>query len=199
MSAGTETVGGTSTAVEVAPPTLDAAGRYRARGSYSAVTVGVYVVVILLLYFVVLRSPLASNPYAVYLLIAATVFLLVRYFSTGYTIDDSYLRAWRLVGSRRVPLAEVRKIEFMQLRDLSPTGFFGSWGYRGRMWSPFIGKFDGIYTDPTGILVSSGSEPLFISPVAPEAFARELSRRARSYSGTLTVDHGQPFPDARDQ
>lgn len=199
MAADAKSSGASAPAGEVAPPALDEAGRYRARGSYSAVTVGVYAVVILLLYFVVLRSPIVSNAYAIYFLIAVTVFLLVRYFSTGYSIDDTYLRARRLVGSRRIPLAEVRKIEFMRLRDLSPTGFFGAWGYRGRMWSPYIGKFDGIYTDPAGILISSGSEPLFISPARSEEFARELSRRARSYSGTLSVDHGQPPVERPDQ
>jgi hypothetical protein len=152
----------------------------------------VYVLVELLLYFVVLRSPIVSNPLAIYFLILATLFLFVRYLSTGYLIDDSYLYARRLLGSRRVPLRDIRKIEYIQLRDLSPTGFFGSWGYRGRMWSPYVGKFDGIYTDPAGILVSEATVPLFISPREPERFARELSRRARSYAGPLTVDHGHP-------
>jgi len=156
------------------------------------VTVGVYVVVVLLLYFVVLRSPIASNADAIYFLIAATVFLLLRYLSTGYWIDDTFLHARRILGSRRVPLRDIRKIEFYQLRDLSPTGFFGSWGYRGRMWSPYIGKFDGIYTDPAGILVSEATVPLFISPRNPDRFARELSRRTRSYAGPLAVDHGHP-------
>jgi hypothetical protein len=156
------------------------------------VTVGVYAVVVLLLYFVVLRSPIASNAYAIYFLIAVTLFLLVRYLSTAYAIDDSFLYARRLFGSRRVPLRDIRKIEYIRLRDLSPTGFFGSWGYRGRMWSPYIGKFDAIYTDPSGILVSEAEVPLFISPARPESFARELSRRARSYAGPLSVDHGHP-------
>ena len=174
------------------PPPLDEKGRYHAHGSISGVTLGVYVVVILLLYFVVLRSSIATNAYAVYFIIGATVFLLLRYLSTNYTIDDTFLYARRLFGSRRVPLRDVRKIEFYKLRDLSPTGFFGSWGYRGRMWSPYIGKFDGIYTDPAGILVSETGVPLFISPSQPERFARELSRRARSYAGPLAVDHGHP-------
>jgi hypothetical protein len=155
----------------------------------------VYVLVILLLYFVVLHSPIVTNPYAIYFVIGATVFLLLRYLSTGYSIDDSFLHARRILGSRRVALNDVRKIEFVRLRDLSPTGFFGSWGYRGRMWSPYLGKFDGIYTDPSGILVTASDVPLFISPRDPEAFARELSRRARSYSGSLTVDHGRPTPE----
>ncbi len=63
------------------------------------------------------------------------------------------------------------------------------------MWSPYVGKFDGIYTDPAGILVSASGVPLFISPRNPEEFARELSRRARSYSGSLVVDHGRPTPE----
>ena len=119
-------------------------------------------------------------------------FFLVRYATTNYRIDDSYLYARRILGSRRVPLAEIRKIELMRLRDLSPTGFFGSWGYRGRMWSPFIGELDAIYTDPTGLLVTEGGVPLFISPHDPEEFARELSRRVRSYTTALTVDDGLP-------
>lgn len=178
---------------------MDAKGRYRTRGAFSAVTVGVYVALLLLLYFVGLKSPISSNPFGIYLLIAVTAFLLARYFSTNYSIDDSYLRARRILGARRLPLAEIRKIEFMQLRDLSPTGFFGAWGYRGRMWSPYIGKFDGIYTDPMGILVTAGEVPLFISPADPESFARELSRRARSYSASLSIDHGRPSSPGPDQ
>jgi hypothetical protein len=173
-------------------PKLDAAGRYHAHGTISAITVGVYVVLILLIYFFVI--PLSSNPYVVYLLVVGTAFLLVRYASTGYSIDDAYLHARRILGGRRVPLSEIRKIEFMALRDLSPTGFFGSWGYRGRMWSPFIGAFDAIYTDPVGILVTGGPYPLFISPRGRAAFARELSRRVRSYTGALAVDAGFEAP-----
>ncbi len=176
------------------PPTprLDAKGRFHVRGTYSAVTVGVYAVLLLVLYFVVLPSSIDSNPVYVYAIMAGTLFLLVRYFSTSYTIDDTYLVAWRILGSRRTRLEEVRKIEFMALRDLSPTGFFGSWGYRGRMWSPYISSFDAIYTDPVGLLVSGGPYPLFISPQDREGFARELSRRVRSYAGPLSVDVGAP-------
>lgn len=175
-----------------APGRLDTWGRYRARGTYDPVTVGVYVVVILLLYFVISRSSLVTNPDVIYFLMGVTLFFLLRYFSTQYWIDDTYVHARRILGSRRVPLAEIRKIEFMKLRDLSPTGFFGSWGWRGRMWSPHISKFDGIYTDPTGLLITPTEVPLFISPKDPDAFARELSRRVRSYTGPLTVDAGAP-------
>ena len=171
---------------------LDASGRYRAWGTVSPATVGAYVLVILLLYFVVLRSSYDSNPDLIYVLILGTLFLLFRYFSTNYAIDHRYLRARRILGGRRVTLAEIRKIEYMRLRDLSPTGFFGSWGYRGRMWSPLVGPFDAVYTDPTGLLVTAGGVPVFISPRDPVGFARELSRRARSFSAELSVDAGQP-------
>ena len=173
---------------------LDAAGRYHAHGTISYVTVGVYIVLLLLLYFFVLPSPLDSNHYLVFVLMAGTIFLLIRYATTSYTIDDSDLRAWRILGPRRMPLSDIRKIEFMALRDLSPTGFFGAWGYRGRMWSPYISSFDAVFTDPVGLLITGGPYPMFISPRNREAFARELSRRARSYTGPLTVDVG--FPDA---
>ena len=62
------------------------------------------------------------------------------------------------------------------------------------MWSPSIGKFDAVYTDPAkGILVSEGDVPLYISPVNLPEFARELSRRVRSYTGRLAVDVGDPL------
>jgi len=91
-----------------------------------------------------------------------------------------------------VNLHEVRKIQFVNLGDLSPGGFFGSWGWRGRMWTPSIGRIDAIYTSPKGILITAGEIPLFISPHDPSAFARELSRRVRSYRAPLVVDDGAP-------
>jgi hypothetical protein len=120
---------------------------------------------------------------------------LVRYLSTTYSIDGVYLHAWRLLGGVRVRLDRVRRIEYVSLRDLSPTGgIFGSWGWRGRMWSPLIGRFDAIYTDGArGILVTAGEFPLYFSPHNPDAFARELSRRVRSYTGRLAVDVGDPL------
>lgn len=61
------------------------------------------------------------------------------------------------------------------------------------MYSQLIGEFDSIYTDAaTGLLVSAGAYPVYISPKDSEAFARELSRRARSYSGPLLKDVGNP-------
>jgi hypothetical protein len=174
------------------PPALDARGRYRAAGELSYITIGVYVFLILILYFVVLPSPAISYRWGIEVVIVITVFFLVRYLSTTYSIDDAYLRAWRIAGGRRVRLADVRKIEVVRLRELSPTGFFGSWGWRGRMWSPLIGPFDAIYSDPTGLLVTADGVPLFISPRHVDEFARELSRRVRSYTGPLSVDAGAP-------
>jgi len=121
------------------------------------------------------------------------VFFLARYLSTTYSLDDTHLRAWRLAGSRRVRLDTVRRIEYGSMRELSPTGFLGSWGWRGRMWSPSVGSFDAVYTDPAkGLLVTGEGVPIYISPTDLQEFARELSRRVRSYSGRLQVDVGDP-------
>jgi hypothetical protein len=179
-------------AVPAKLPVLDEHGRYRAAGELSYITIGVYVFLILILYLVVLPSPAVSYQWGIDAIIVITVFFLVRYLSTSYSIDDVHLRAWRIAGGRRVRLADVRKIEMVRLRDLSPTGFFGSWGWRGRMWSPLFGSFDAIYSDPTGLLVTADGVPLFISPRHLDEFARELSRRVRSYTGPLDVDAGQP-------
>ena len=129
---------------------------------------------------------------------AISIFLLLslaRYLSTHYRIDDVYLRASRILGGSKLRLDQVRRIEFVSLRDLSPTtGMLGSWGWRGRMWSPILGRFDSIHTEAAhGILVSAGDDMLYISPRDGAAFARELSRRVRSYSGRLAVDVGDPL------
>ncbi len=61
------------------------------------------------------------------------------------------------------------------------------------MWSPAIGEFDSIYTDPAAASSSPREPyPLYLSPTDREAFARELSRRVRSYTGPLAVDVGAP-------
>ena len=63
------------------------------------------------------------------------------------------------------------------------------------MWSPRVGPFDAIYSDPAhGLLVTAGEIPVYISPVDIDGFARELSRRVRSYTGPLAVDVGGPNP-----
>lgn len=166
------------------------------RARYSAGVVGAYVLLVILI--AVLVSPKVTGGYTwvTYFLLGVTVLFLVRYFSTRYSLNDTDLVAWRILGSRRVPLDEVRAIEYANLRDLVPTGGvfgMGSWGWRGRMHSATIGEFDSIYTDAAGgLLVTAGAYPLYISPRDPAAFARELSRRARSYTGVLEKDVGNP-------
>jgi len=174
---------------------VDAEGRYRSHGKISYGIVGAYVfllIVILLLYAGAVGQAYWWVPP---LLVAIVAVMLARYLSTSYRIDEHELRAWRLFGGRRIRLEEVRRIEYSALRDLAPGGtFFGGWGWRGRMWSPMIGKFDALHTDPAfGILVSAGNVPIYISPQNPQNFARELSRRVRSYTGRLTVDVGDPL------
>ena len=182
------------------PPRLDASGVYRQRGRLSYGVIGVYVFLILILVVIFpLRSSLAYA-WAPWAVAALFVLFLARYMSTSYSIDDSYLRAWRILGGRRIPLEKVNKIEYDNLRDLgSSGGIFGSWGWRGRMWSPQIGRFDSVYTDAAhGILVTAEGMPLYISPVDVPEFARELSRRVRSYTGRLLVDVGDPHAGADD-
>jgi hypothetical protein len=155
--------------------------------------VGTYVFLIILLFLILPTAGLRSG-WAFEVILLLFVFFLIRYLSTTYSISDTHLRAWRILGTRRIPLDQVRQIEYSSIRDLGPTGFMGSWGWRGRMWSPSIGKFDAVYTDPAkGILVSEGDVPLYISPVNLPEFARELSRRVRSYTGRLAVDVGDPL------
>jgi hypothetical protein len=173
-------------------PHLDASGVYRRRGRLSYGVVGTYLILIALL-FVILPSAGLRTGWAFEVILFLFIFFLVRYLSTTYSISDTHLRAWRLFGSRRIPLDQVRQIEYSSMRDLGPTGFIGSWGWRGRMWSPSIGKFDAVYTDPArGLLVTEGDVPIYISPVDLPGFARELSRRVRSYVGRLEVDVGDP-------
>jgi hypothetical protein len=175
-----------------AVPVLDRHGRYRQRGRYSVGVVAIYVIFLLIVIALIESRTLTTGDALPWFLVAIVVFFLARYFSTVYTIDDTHLRAWRILGGRRVALSDVRKIEYSALRDLSPTGFFGAWGWRGRMWSPVIGHFDSVHTEAVGLLVTAGDVPLFVSPRDPVAFARELSRRVRSYSGRLSVDVGDP-------
>ncbi len=174
---------------------LDHEGRFRAHGQISYGVVGVYVflLIVILLLFRAGTSP--SFWWVPWFLGILVVAMLARYLSTSYRIDDVELQAWRIFGGRRVQLSEVRRIEYSALRDLAPGGtFFGGWGWRGRMWSPLIGWFDAIHTDAArGLLVTAGNEPVYISPTRPEEFARELSRRVRSYTGRLAVDVGDPL------
>jgi len=156
----------------------------------------VYVVLILVVIYLLPGAKLGYRWFPEFIVVVL-VFFLIRYLSTSYAISDTHFQAWRIFGNRRIRLEEIREIEYSSMRDLGPTGFFGSWGWRGRMWSPRIGRFDAIYSDPAhGLLVSAGDIPVYISPVDIDGFARELSRRVRSYTGPLAVDVGAPAPTA---
>jgi hypothetical protein len=169
---------------------IDSEGRYHARAKYSGWNLGAYVVLLVLI-VVLIHAP-AGQAWVPYVLVAIVLLLIARYVSTHYVIDDTYLRVSRLLGGRRLPLEEVRKIDYASIRDLSPVGFFGSWGWRGRMWSPRVGTFDALYTDTAGVLVDTTDVPLFVSPANPAEFTRELSRRVRSFTGPLELDVGDP-------
>jgi Bacterial PH domain len=157
--------------------------------------VATYAVLLVLIVYVLAPDRSEVSAWGAWLLIALVGLFLARYVSTTYTIDDEHLRAWRILGGRRIRLEEVRRIDYARLRDLAPTGGglfgLGAWGWRGRMWSPTVGDFDSIYTDAgQGLFVTAGDVPLYLSPSHPEAFARELSRRVRSYTGPLEHDVG---------
>ncbi len=164
---------------------------------------GAYVVLLVLVVVLVVPSSVGTYGWVPYILVALTLFFLVRYLSTSYAIDDTYLRARRILGGRTIRLEEVRRIEYASLRDLVPVSAglgLGAWGWRGRMYSPTIGEFDSVYTDPAkGLVVTAGAYPLYISPRDPAGFARELSRRVRSYTGPLAKDVGDPGPGANRQ
>lgn len=168
------------------------AGRVSQRAPLSAGTVGVYLFFAGLLLLTARIASISAFPFINEILAGAFLLFLIRYASTRYWIDADRLRASRLFGSRTVPLEEVRRIEFGNLRDLTPVGLVGTWGWRGRMWSPTLGSFDAIHTVSSGLVISAGAVPLFISPRDPASFARELSRRVRSYTGPLEVDVGAP-------
>ncbi|HZY71308.1 MAG TPA: hypothetical protein VFF67_10085 [Thermoplasmata archaeon] len=154
-------------------------------------TIVFYAILVLALLYATTRTPTGDFPVIAGLLIGVLLLFLVRFLTTTYVLDSDDLRAVRLLGFRRVHLEEVRKIEFASLRDLGGGSFFGGWGWRGRMWSPIIGQFDSIATVSQGILVTAGKVPLFVSPRDNSAFARELSRRVRSYRDDLEVDAGR--------
>ena len=174
------------------PPRIDPSGRYFVGAQLSYGVIGVYILLLLLVVFLVPSSSVVPNPAIAWLLAAIVGFFLLRYLSTAYWMDADHLSAFRLVGGRRIRLEEIRRIEYANLRELSPTGFFGSWGYRGRMWSPVIETFDSVQTSSAGILIWAGAHPLFITPKDPDRFIRELSRRVRSWRGPLEIDHGAP-------
>lgn len=176
-----------------ARPSLDIEGRYHAWGQISYLIVGTYLFLLVILAVVFYRTSVLAW-WGAWIIVLLLVGSLVRYVSTHYRIDELHLVASKFLGGVRVRLDQVRRIEYVALRDLAPsTGMFGAWGWRGRMWSPVIGRFNTVYTDSAqGLLVTAGGFPLYLSPRHPEAFARELSRRVRSYSGRLAVDVGDP-------
>jgi len=195
LPAGSAPGGPASDAARVGPR-LDAEGVYRVWGRYSVGVVVTYAILLVVILVVLVPREPASFLWVPYGLTAVIVFFLARYFSTRYSIDDEHLRATRILGGRRIPLDEIRRIEYSALRDLAPSGMaaaLGPWGWHGRMWSPVIGHFDSVFTDPSrGLLVTGPGNPLFLTPADPEAFARELSRRVRSYTGPLEKDVGHP-------
>ena len=166
------------------------------RARLSIAVIVAYAVMLLLVVIVVAPRSTSGYGWTLYFLLALTLLFLARYLSTRYWMDDRQLVAWRIFGTRRIALSEVRAIEHASLRDLATVGGafgMGSLGWRGRMYSTQIGDFDSIYTDAAdGLLVTAGAYPLYISPVDRDTFARELSRRARSYSGGLLKDVGHP-------
>lgn len=128
------------------------------------------------------------NPYVAVVLNVALIVYLGRYLSTRYRLTPRMFEANRLFGSRRIPIEEIRHVAPANLRDLAPASFWGSWGWRGRMWSPRIGPFDTVHTSSDGLLVSGGAGvPVFISPTDPEGFVSELSRRVRSYHPDVDI------------
>jgi Bacterial PH domain len=159
--------------------------------------VGVYLFLLLLVVLLLGRSSTTIAWWAPWVISIFLALSLARYLSTNYRIDELYLRARRILGGAKVRLDQIRRIEYVSLRDLSPTaGIIGSWGWRGRMWSPIIGRFDALHTDAAhGLLVTAGDVPMYISPKDSVEFARELSRRVRSYSGKLPIDVGDPAPE----
>jgi hypothetical protein len=168
-----------------------AARRYWEFAPKSATVLGVYLILLALLAYEASRNEFISFPFVAYFLVGLLVLYLARYLSTTYWIDDRRLRAFRLFGGRSLPLAEIRKIEIGNLRDLGPVSYFHGWGWRGRMWSPIVGKFDSVHTVSPGLLITASAVPLFVSPREPAAFARELSRRVRSSGGMLVTDDSQ--------
>ena len=157
-------------------------------GRISYTIVGVYLFLEFLVILLLGRSGTTIAWWAPWAISIFLLLSLARYLSTHYRIDDVHLRASRILGGAKVRLDQVRRIEYVSLRDLSPTtGIIGSWGWRGRMWSPFIGRFDSIHTDAAhGLLISAGDEPLYISPRDTPAFARS----SRGGSAPTPVGYG---------
>ena len=155
---------------------------------------GVPILYLVLLIAVIWEFPHLGFPWETTGFLAGVILLyLGRDLSVVYTIDGEHLSAWRLFGWRRVPLESIRRIDRVSLRELAPVGFFGTWGWRSRLWSPVEGKFDAIHTFHDGILVQGDGVPLFISPREPDRFARRLLRRVERLAPGV---EGPPEPSA---
>jgi hypothetical protein len=146
---------------------------YRMPTARNYVVVGFYLVLLVALFF--LRGLVGLD--IVLLLIAILLVYFARELSIRYVLTDDDLIAWRIFGWRRIPLATIRRVDRASLRELSPVSFFGTWGWRSRMWSPVIGRFDNVSGYHAGLLVYGQGAPLFISPADPAAFAQELVSR----------------------
>lgn len=145
-----------------------------------------YLILLALLAYAYEHGAAASVSVFAFAGVAALVLLyLGRELSVRYLIDRKYLRAWRLFGTRKVRLSQIRKVELASLRDLSPSGFTGTWGWRSRVWSPQVGKFDSIHTSHVGMLVHGDGVPLFISPRDRDQFLRALVERVRRTNPTV--------------
>jgi PH (Pleckstrin Homology) domain-containing protein len=155
----------------------------------SVISVGVVVFYLILIVAITyLGAYRLTSSLVAEVLVAALILYLGRYISTRYWLSPRTFGAVRLFGSRRIPIEEIRHVERANLRELAPVSFIGSWGWRGRMWSPRIGPFDTVHTVSDGLLVSGGSGvPVFISPKDPEGFVSELSRRVRSYHPEVDI------------
>lgn len=122
-------------------------------------------------------------------LLTLLLLYLGRYVTTRYRLSAHTFAALRLFGSRRIPIEQIRHVQRANLRELAPVSFVGSWGWRGRMWSPQVGSFDTVHTTQDGLLVTGGTGvPVFITPKDLGAFVQELSRRVRSYHPGVDIE-----------
>ncbi|MCI4369372.1 MAG: hypothetical protein L3K09_07420, partial [Thermoplasmata archaeon] len=94
---------------------MEDSGRWSAPAAVPVLVIGFYAVLILVLAYATTRPAASSFPYITELLAVILLLFLARMLSTRYTLDADQLHAWRLFGSRRVRLEEVRKIEFANL------------------------------------------------------------------------------------
>jgi hypothetical protein len=164
---------------------------YRQTARYSIGVFVFYAFLILIMVWVYLRgSADIVSSYLVPFILLLLIVYYIRYMSTHYRIDGRSFYASRLFGSRKLALRNIRKVQRANLRELGGIGMLGTWGWRGRVWSPILGPYDTVHTTSEGLLVTGLKVPVFISPRDPEAFQRELVRRVRAESGDEPPDTG---------